>query len=99
MPAIWRSRINIENGNYLYKNKLKFDIQPSSVRPEAPTLPPGLNKEDPVFGMMEIYRQGLRFDLPIIRDDPSVRDITLAIAYQGCAASGFCYPPRVPKSI
>jgi thiol:disulfide interchange protein len=89
--------IRIAEGNYLYKNKLAFAIHPPTVKPAAFTLPAGHPKNDPVFGPTEIYRQGLRLILPIIRQDPSVESVVLTVSFQGCSDRGLCYPPIVRK--
>jgi thiol:disulfide interchange protein DsbD len=89
--------IRIAEGNYLYKNKLKFEILPATVRATAFTLPKGQSKDDPVFGPTEIYRQTLRFTLPLLREDPTVRSLVLTITFQACSDRGLCYPPTERK--
>ncbi|MBI5584449.1 MAG: protein-disulfide reductase DsbD [Deltaproteobacteria bacterium] len=89
--------IRIEDGYYLYKDKISFKIFPPSVKPGAFQLPAGQPKEDPVFGRSEIYRRAFRLTLPILRADPAVQTIELALSFQGCSDRGLCYPPPVRK--
>ena len=89
--------IRTEQGHYLYKNKLKFEILPPSVRLAPFQLPGGLIKDDPVFGRTETYRDVFRLILPIEREDPAVRSLVLAVSFQGCSDRGLCYPPTVRK--
>ena len=87
----------IADGNYLYRDKLKFEIHPPEIQPGDFQLPAGQPKEDPVFGRIEIYRQSLQVRIPISRPFQETREITLTVQYQGCSDRGFCYPPKRKK--
>ncbi len=87
----------IAEGTYLYRHKVKFEIQPPEIQPGDFKLPAGQPKEDPVFGRIEIFRQALQVRIPISPPSPETRDITLTVQYQGCSDSGFCYPPQRKK--
>jgi len=87
----------IADGTYLYRHKLKFEIQPPEIQPGDFQLPAGRPKEDPVFGRIETYRQSLQVRIPISPPSPETRDITLTVQYQGCSDGGFCYPPQRKK--
>jgi thioredoxin:protein disulfide reductase len=87
----------IADGTYLYRHRLKFEIQPPEIQPGDFQLPAGRPKEDPVFGRIEIYRQSLQVRIPISRPPLETRDITLTVQYQGCSDGGFCYPPQRKK--
>ncbi len=87
----------IADGAYLYRDKLKFEIQPPEIQPGEIQLPPGQPHEDLVFGPTEIYRQSLQVRIPIKRLNPETREIILTVKYQGCSDSGFCYPPQRKK--
>ena len=87
----------IADGTYLYRHKLKFEIQPPEIQAGDFQLPAGRPKEDPVFGRIETYRQSLQVRIPINRPSPEPREITLTVQYQGCSDSGFCYPPKRKK--
>ncbi|RPH87061.1 MAG: hypothetical protein EHM75_06515 [Desulfobacteraceae bacterium] len=55
----------IADGTYLYRHKVKFEIQPPEIQPGDFKLPAGQPKEDPVFGRIEIFRQALQVRIPI----------------------------------
>ncbi|MHB8166130.1 MAG: protein-disulfide reductase DsbD [Sulfuricella sp.] len=82
----------IAEGYYLYKEKLKFQAEPSDVTLGTPQLPAGKVKQDEYFGKVETYRHDLVIRLPYTRGTAS--RITLKAVSQGCADMGVCYPPQ-----
>jgi thiol:disulfide interchange protein DsbD len=80
-------------GYYLYRDKLRFEIEPKDVGTGTAQLPAGKVKEDEFFGKVETYRGNLVFKLPLIRTGASKQTITLKAVSQGCADLGVCYPP------
>ncbi|GAO36475.1 thiol:disulfide interchange protein [Sulfuricella sp. T08] len=85
-------RYQIADGYYLYKEKLKFQAEPSDVSLGTPLLPAGKVKQDEYFGKVETYRHDLVIRLPYTRGSAS--RITLKAVSQGCADMGVCYPPQ-----
>lgn len=85
-------RYQIAEGYYLYKEKLKFQAEPSDVVLGTAQLPAGKVKQDEYFGKVETYRHNLVIRLPYTRG--SATQITLKAASQGCADVGVCYPPQ-----
>ena len=85
-------RYQIADGYYLYKEKLKFQAEPSDVILGTPQLPAGKVKQDEYFGKVETYRHDLVIRLPYTRGSAS--RITLKAVSQGCADVGVCYPPQ-----
>jgi thiol:disulfide interchange protein DsbD len=85
-------RYQIADGYYLYKEKLKFQAEPSEVILGTPQLPAGKVKQDEYFGKVETYRHDLVIRLPYTRGSAS--RITLKAVSQGCADVGVCYPPQ-----
>ncbi|MGV3344508.1 protein-disulfide reductase DsbD [Enterobacteriaceae bacterium LUAb1] len=86
----------IKPGYYLYRQQ--FKLTPEKARMAPVTLPAGETHEDAFFGKTEIYRQDLQLPLTLLSAD---QEAILTVTWQGCAASGFCYPPetrRVPLS-
>lgn len=79
----------ISPGYYLYKHKI--EIVPIKLTLGSYLLPAGTDHHDEVYGEVKIFRQKLLLDIPLknIQDDAELK-----ISYQGCAASGFCYPPE-----
>lgn len=89
-----RAHWDIAPGYHLYREKVSFKIvKPKGVQLDASkvVLPPGIAKQDDILGSYQIYEHQVSVDLPL--RDTSVRQVILAAKYQGCADSGFCYPP------
>jgi len=87
------ARFSIANGYYLYREKLKFAVDPATLA-GAPALPPGKVKDDPLFGNVETYRGQLVVRLPLDGARPGDK-VTVKAESQGCADAGVCYPPQV----
>ncbi|MDD5330988.1 MAG: protein-disulfide reductase DsbD family protein, partial [Sulfuricella sp.] len=82
----------IAEGYYLYKEKLKFQAEPSGVTLGAPQLPAGKVKQDDYFGKVETYRHEVVVRLPYTRGGAG--QMVLKSVSQGCADAGVCYPPQ-----
>jgi thiol:disulfide interchange protein DsbD len=86
-------RYVIASGYYLYREKMKFTVEPG-VPGATPPLPPGTVKDDPFFGSVETYRGRFVLRLPLAGVEPG-RKVTVKAESQGCADAGVCYPPQV----
>lgn len=86
-------RYDVADGYYLYRDKLRFVVEPAPIGALAPVLPSGKLHEDPFFGTSTIYRGPAVIRLPITAAKPGDR-ITLVADSQGCADAGVCYPPH-----
>ena len=75
---------HIAPGTYLYRESLKAERDGAAV---PLTLPPGEEKDDPNFGLVEIYHQSVAARVPAL---PAAG--ALDISFQGCAEQGLCYP-------
>lgn len=87
----------IQPGYYLYRNKLAVEVTglvPADVQVTAGTLPPSIQKDDPNFGLTEIYTEPLNWPIHI-QGGQRPLTLTLSLRYQGCANQGICYPPEV----
>jgi thiol:disulfide interchange protein DsbD len=89
------ARFAIANGYYLYREKLKFAVEPA-VLAGAPVLPPGKIKHDEFFGNVETYRGLLAVRLPL-EGAKAGTTVTVKAESQGCADAGVCYPPQVQR--
>lgn len=79
---------------YLYREKIRLSlIDSSGVSLGNYEIPHGKPQHDEAFGQVEIFYQDLNFDLPLIRTTQDPQNISLVVAYQGCAERGVCYPP------
>src|SRR5687767_2991302 len=92
-PDAVEVRYQIAEGYYLYRDKFKFAVEPSSIEPGTPELPPGKRKKDEFFGEVETYRGEVRIRLPL-KSEGAVTSATLAVTSQGCADVGVCYVPH-----
>jgi len=82
-------------GYYLYKDKLSVSSESKKAQLGRLELPAGEKKVDEWFGEMEVYHDDVFATLPLARGAPDAMDLTVAVAYQGCADGGLCYPPQV----
>ncbi len=79
---------------YLYRHRFGFKvIAPEGVTAGEAALPDGKQHTDEFFGDVEVYYGEMEARLPIFRENRDKIDITLELAYQGCADAGLCYPP------
>ena len=85
-------RFVIADGYYMYREKLKFTVEPEPAA-VAPQLPPGKVKSDKFFGNVEIYRGQLVVRVPLQHAVPGQR-VKVTAESQGCADVEVCYPPQ-----
>jgi len=86
-------RYDVAKGYYLYRDKLKFAVEPSAVVLGNARLPPGKVKEDEFFGKVETYRDEVLIRIPV-RLAAGSQPFTLIVRSQGCADAGVCYTPQ-----
>ena len=89
-------RFDIQPGYYLYRSKLAIEttgLIPADVKITAGELPPGVQKDDPNFGVTEIFTEPLTW-LVTVNGGQRPLTLTLSVRYQGCASQGICYPPE-----
>jgi thiol:disulfide interchange protein DsbD len=89
------ARFAIANGYYLYRDKLKFSVEPVALA-GPPALPPGKLKHDEFFGNVETYRGTIAVRLPLQGAQPG-GSVIINAESQGCADAGVCYPPQLQK--
>lgn len=97
-------RWQIADGYYLFKEKFKFSLTDELSGSEnvvlnekraelgEPQFPPSLLKKDPLFGDSQIYQQPL-LEIIVPIETMALQTGQLMAQYQGCAVSGYCYPP------
>ncbi len=91
-PRRLLARWSVQEGYYLYRDKIAFRIQDHDGLIESVDLPPGETHDDEYFGEQRIYREPVTATIQLARAVD--RPITVATDYQGCAESGLCYPPQ-----
>jgi len=78
---------------YMYRAQFQFRSLTPGVDLAAPQFPTGLLQHDEFYGEVEIYRDSVSVDIPLVR--PAVlKEMELEIRFQGCADVGVCYPPQ-----
>ena len=65
-PHTLLARFAIEDGYYLYKDKLGFESQDARVALANVELPAGKFKEDPEFGRVEVYTGDTAVRIPLV---------------------------------
>jgi thiol:disulfide interchange protein DsbD len=86
----------IAGGYYLYRDKIRFALDPAAPALAGVTLPAGKLKDDEFFGRVETYRDRIVVRLPMSEAAPG-RTVTLIADSQGCADAGVCYPPNTQR--
>lgn len=86
-------RYDVADGYYLYRDKLRFAVEPASVGTGEPAFPAGKVHEDEFFGKSTIYRGPTVIRLPLKAARPGGK-LALVADSQGCADAGVCYPPQ-----
>ena len=84
----------IEEGYYLYRNKLGFESNTKGVVLGEARLPEGLPHEDEYFGKQQIYREHFYVSVPYRFDGDRPETMQIVIKSQGCWDGGLCYPPQ-----
>ena len=89
-------RYNVADGYYLYRDKLRFKVEPPPAAAGAAALPPGKPHRDEFFGEVSIYRGLLVAKLPMTGAKAG-QAVALIADSQGCADAGVCYPPQTQR--
>ena len=84
----------IQDGYYLYRNKINVQPISTNIQLGEISLPIGLHHEDEFFGVQQIYRNNISFNIPYKQRNKAPEQITIKISSQGCADIGICYPPQ-----
>ena len=90
-PATLEVRYAIAPGYYMYRDKMRFRLEPETARTGDPVLPAGKVKDDPFFGKVETYREEVVVRVPLVAPAPG-QAVVLVAESQGCADAGVCYP-------
>lgn len=88
----WR----LEPGYFIYKQRLQFHIKDNKgAHLGSLQLPTAKIKQDPTTGPYPVYYNNLKIVLPILGTIAGTSEVL--VNYQGCADSGFCYPPQTVR--
>jgi len=93
-PQTIIARWDIAEGNYLYRDKIRFEIlETDQAQLLEFSLPAGEDKMDEIFGLTEVYPYSTEVVLPVNHGN-TVQQFTLKAYYQGCSETfHICYPP------
>ncbi len=95
-PFTIEAHLDIAPGYYLYRSKLQLNvIDTESVSITTTDILPGKQKEDPYFGLQEVFYKEAVIVAHLHRNSPDEKEIHIRVNYQGCATLGICYPPIV----
>lgn len=94
-----RLQWEIADGTYLYQDKIDVKLVGGDgvalgdfPLPEA-EIKEGAVRPDGSIGDLPVYHRSVDLLIPLIRSRAEPTEITLLVAYQGCAEAGVCYPP------
>lgn len=90
--AALRLHWEIAPGYYLYKDRISVAASASGSQVVL-DRPAGERKEDPNFGVIDVYRHAVTLAV----DAPKEKELT--VTWQGCADAGLCYPPQTQKVV
>ncbi len=77
---------------YLYRDKISFTVGKGKAKILHVSLPKGEEKNDPNFGVIEVYHQSFQAEIELDKAD-TTKPLVLNASYQGCSDQGLCYPP------
>jgi thiol:disulfide interchange protein DsbD len=84
----------VEDGYYLYRNKMSYASGNDAIVFGDYELPEGLHHEDEFFGVQPVYRNRFYVSIPYTVVGEVPESVELIIKSQGCADIGLCYPPQ-----
>lgn len=89
------ARWDVQEGYYLYRGKLAFELAGTDNAIERVETPAGEPKDDPYFGRLEVYHHPVEARLEL--EHAVSHPLKLVAHYQGCADAGLCYPPQTTR--
>ncbi|ABE48299.1 protein-disulfide reductase DsbD [Methylobacillus flagellatus] len=88
-----QAAFKIAPGHYLYKDRIKFELEPAGHSVSDLNLPQGEWKQDPTFGRTEVFHRDFTADMRMTPAATLSSNLILKATYQGCSEKGLCYPP------
>ncbi|MGY4829510.1 protein-disulfide reductase DsbD [Sphaerotilaceae bacterium SBD11-9] len=86
-------RFDIAPGYYLYRERLKAEVEPAAVKLADTQIPKGKLKYDETFQKdVEYFRDAVT--LVVVFQDAPTGVFKLSLGNQGCADKGLCYAPQ-----
>jgi len=92
-PSLLRLRWRVADDYYLYRERIQVRALDDAPQPQL-RLPPGVAKDDPDFGPVEVYRGDASAEVALA--GAAAQATRLRVVVQGCheAEPLVCYPPH-----
>lgn len=78
---------------YLYQDQVAFTTFTDGVQLGQPVFPPAQEKDDPEFGLVDVYYDVVEIELPYARSVAGIQTLDIEASFQGCEDGKVCYPP------
>ncbi len=78
---------------YLYKDQVQFSTFTDGVQLGEPMFPQAQLKDDPEFGLVDVFYDVAEIELPYSRSKAGIEKLDIEAAFQGCEDGKVCYPP------
>jgi thiol:disulfide interchange protein DsbD len=88
-PELLRVTWDVAPGYYLYRDSIGVASLSPGVTLGAPSLPPGIEKEDEYFGLTEVYYGQAVAELAA---SGGAEPLQVRVTHQGCKEDSICYP-------
>jgi len=87
------ARFTMEDNIYLYKDKVEIISLTDGISIGELSFPESVTKDDPHFGVVEVFFDLIEVGIPITRKPGSGNKLEIEAMFQGCVDEGICYPP------
>lgn len=87
------ARFTMAPNIYLYKDQIQFTSFTDGVSLGQAVFPQAQRKDDPEFGMVDVFYDVVEIEIPIQRTKANVSKLEIEAAFQGCEDGKVCYPP------
>ncbi len=87
------ARFTMAPNIYLYKDQIELTSFTDGVVLGEPIFPQAQRKDDPEFGMVDVFYDVAEIEIPITRTLANVTKLDIEASFQGCEDGKVCYPP------
>jgi len=87
------ARFTMAPNIYLYKDQIQLNGFTDGVTLGQAVFPQAQRKDDPEFGMVDVFYDVVEIEIPIQRTKANVAKLEIEAAFQGCEDGKVCYPP------
>lgn len=87
------ARFTMATNIYLYKDQIQFTSFTEGVSLGQAAFPQAQRKDDPEFGMVDVFYDVVEVEIPVSHSRPGINKIDIEAAFQGCEDGKVCYPP------